>query len=257
MHQSDWRDEQAAQHLPQPGDRPLAERAHARPPDARQPQARHRRHDRDVPRVAEHPRLALPRARAGGVGEGLAADHAQHRLVVCEHPRPARAALLVDEEQPAQLLLAYRLLQPSGLLDSQPTGGVPQARQGELGPRRRDLDLRGAQAGARRGEARAGGGHLPLRALPRRLQVGQGAHAARRLGPQGPLRAAARAPHLRMPTNREEDRPQSQLHLPDVQKPDAHGPQLHHARRPAHGGAAQQVDPAWRLPAHVQGLILA
>eukprot|EP00964_Phaeocystis_antarctica_P035248 scaffold20133_cov63-Phaeocystis_antarctica.AAC.1 len=189
-----------------------------------------------------------------GVDRGVAARGAEHGRVVHQRADARRAAHRVARARPTQCLLADGLLQPAGLPDGQPAGGVPRARQGELGPRRRGQPYRGAQDGERGGEEAARGGGLPAWPLPRRLPLGQGGQQAGRLGAQGALRAAARALRDRRARVRQEGRRRLQLHRAVLQEPQAHRPQLHLRRRPAHRGAAVEVGLARRVFAHDEGL---
>jgi dynein heavy chain len=61
--------------------------------------------------------------------------------------QPRQAVHRLAQGRASQCLLAHRLLQPAGLPDRQPSGGVPQALQGGLGARRRCQPDQGRQHG--------------------------------------------------------------------------------------------------------------
>mmetsp|Transcript_17851 Transcript_17851/g.51982 ORF Transcript_17851/g.51982 Transcript_17851/m.51982 type:complete len:536 (+) Transcript_17851:2352-3959(+) len=246
--------EPPAQYLPKPGGGSAAEGDHRRAQDAHQPQARDCRHHRHVRGALADAGRTLHGARAGVLGKGVPARHAQHWAVVGEHSPAQRAAVNVAPEQPALCLLAHRLLQPSRLPHRQPPGGLPPPRQGELGPRRHGGRLRGPQIREGRAQAGARRGHLHLRPLPRWLQVGQGQGPAGGLGSQGAVRRTPCHPHQRSPCRQQAQQSERDLRVPPVQEPQAYGAELRDVHRSAHRGALQQVDPPRRLPPVQQGL---
>ena len=129
--------------------------------------------------------------------------------------------------------------------------GVPQARQGRLGARRR-CQLHGSAAAGARGRAqRPRRGRLLLRTLPRGLQVGQAGQQAHRLRSQGVVRAAARPARHGCPcgVRRRGRLGRAHVQLSLLQEPQADGAQLHMCAPTALEAAHRAPAPArWRVP---------
>jgi len=170
-HQGDGRPK-AAQHLPAAGDRSAPERPLGRAQDALEPQARDRGHHRHVERPRGRGQRDGARARAASLDQTVAARFAHARNLVRRRRQPRRAVHRMAQGRASKRLLAHRLLQPAGLPDRQPSGGVPQALQGGLGARRRCQPDQGRQHGEGRGAQGARRGRVHSRPLPRRLPLG-------------------------------------------------------------------------------------
>lgn len=135
---------------------------------------------------------------------------------------------------------------PAGLPDGDEAGGEPQARPGQVGPRRRRDDVRGdaPAQGVRDAPRGCVGGGVRLRLVPGRLRVEREGEQARRLGAEEAVQPAAGA--ARDGSAGEPEEAVGDVRGAVLHDQAANGAQLHHHARPADGRAGAEVDPARR-----------